>query len=191
MITLFEANLFTSTGVGTDLQIQNLIEQINNIRHMPSNYNTNDKCWRSSHIYKDIDWLLAELNVKISEAVDFYKKDVVFFESIKNKKFEIFYWTNVNSPMSRNQMHSHKSSLFSGVYYVQGTDTGALRLINPANILGDCNNFSPFTRDFYFNPTDRDLILWPSWIPHEVEINESERDRINIVFDIKLKKDQG
>jgi hypothetical protein len=111
----------------------------------------------------------------------------VFFNFKKNK-FEIFYWTNINAPLSRNVLHSHKNSIFSAVYYIQGTDTGALRLINPANTLGDCNRLSPFTRDFYFNPKDRDLILWPAWVPHEVEINESARERINIVFDIKLKE---
>jgi Xaa-Pro aminopeptidase len=34
---------------------------------------------------------------------------------------------------------------------------------------------------------DGDLILWPAWVPHEVETNFSDRERVNIVFDIGAK----
>jgi len=187
MITLFEANLFSSANVGDNLQLATLKTEIDGVRSIPSESNSNDKCWRSSYQYKNINWLISELQLKIDEAVEFYSKDIVFLKNFKKNKFEIFYWTNINAPLSRNVLHSHKNSIFSAVYYIQGTGTGSLRLINPANTLGDCNRLSPFTRDFYFNPKDRDLILWPAWVPHEVEINESTRERINIVFDIKLK----
>jgi len=188
MITLFDSVLETVPNVGNDEQLRSLLGQIENNRNEPSNNNTNDGCWRSSKKYKDIDWLIKEITSTVSNAIKYYSnKDQVFAEAVKNlniKDLKIFYWTNVNQPLSRNVIHSHKSAIFSGVYYLQGTDTGNLRFINPANILGECNNWSPFTRDFFYTPSDRDLTMWPSWLPHEVETNLSNRERINIAYDI-------
>jgi len=28
--------------------------------------------------------------------------------------------------------------------------------------------------------------VWPSWLPHEVEINKSTRQRINIVYNVRF-----
>jgi len=190
MISLYEAFLDASSNIGNDEQVSNLHSQIDKIRSVPSTSNTNDDCWRSAHKYNNIDWLLKAITTKVFSAIDYYsKKDRVFsdaFSQIDKTNLKIHYWTNINQPGSRNVMHSHKSAIFSGVYYLQGTETGSLRIINPANILGECNNLSPFTRDFYYDPKDRDLILWPSWLPHEVETNSSERERINIAYDVIL-----
>lgn len=190
MITLYEAVLDTSPNVGTDQQLSDLSKQISAIRNQPSTTQTNDRCWRSEHKYSNIDWLLKEITNKVFRAVEYYsERDTVFansFKKIDKRRLQIFYWTNINQPMSRNVLHSHKSAIFSGVYYIQGTGTGNLRIINPANILGECNNLSPFTRDFYYTPKDKDLILWPSWLPHEVDTNTSTRERINIAYDVIL-----
>jgi uncharacterized protein (TIGR02466 family) len=190
MISLYEAVLDASPSIGNDEQLKNLLDQISKLKSLPSVSNTNEGCWRSEHKYKDINWLLKEITSKVFRAIDYYnQKDAVFanaIQQIDKKQLQIFYWTNINQPNSRNTVHSHKSAIFSGVYYVQGTDTGALRIINPANILGECNSLSPFTRDFYYEPKDRDLILWPSWLPHEVEPNTSNRERINIAYDVIL-----
>jgi uncharacterized protein (TIGR02466 family) len=188
MISLYEAFLDSSSDIGNDEQVQELHKQINQIRNTPSTSDTNDGCWRSKHKYTNIDWLLKEITSKVFSAINYYSsKDEVFsnaFKQINNQALKIHYWTNINQPGTRNVMHSHKSAIFSGVYSLQGTNAGSLRIINPANILGECNNLSPFTRDFYYDPKDRDLILWPSWLPHEVDTNESTKERINIAYDV-------
>ena len=190
MIPLYQSFLDSSPNIGSDNQVNDLYTQIDQIRYQPSTTNTNELCWRSEKKFNNIDWLLKEITNKVFKAISYYSnKDSVFsnaFENINKEQLKIHYWTNINLPGSRNVMHSHKSAIFSGVYYVQGTDTGSLRIINPANILGECNNLSPFTRDFYYEPKDRDLILWPSWLPHEVETNTSKRERINIAYDVIL-----
>lgn len=184
---ILDASLFDKSNVGSLQDYNNLITEINSIRATTSVDATNDRCWRSMHNYANIDWLLTDVLNLVDQARDYYQTDSVFATSTKDQKAKIEYWTNINSPGSRNILHSHTKSHFSCVYYVQGTGTGDLRLINPANILGDCNRSAPYVRDFYFSPKDRDLILWPSWVPHEVEPNLSTRERINIVFDITLK----
>ena len=105
---------------------------------------------------------------------------------IKPREKIITYWTNINDPGSRNVPHSHKHSSFSGVYYLQANDTGAIVFLNSANVLSDCNILSPFTCHKVFEPNDGDLFIWPSWIPHEVDQNTSNKQRINIAFNIDL-----
>ena len=185
MITLFEASLFTKSNVGNNDQLNLLLQEINEERKNESISDTNDLCWRSAKKYKNTDWLIKNISSLVKEASEYYNlKDQVFKSAFNKDNLQIYYWTNVNQPYSRNVIHSHKNAVFSGVYYINGTDTGGLRIFNPANVLGDCNAISPFTRDFYFSPKDRDLILWPSWLPHEVDVNMSQRERINIAFDI-------
>ena len=35
-------------------------------------------------------------------------------------------------------------------------------------------------------PKDGDLFIWPAWIPHKVDRNESDRQRINLAFNINI-----
>jgi hypothetical protein len=185
-VSIFSADFFHRSNVGSD-KISQLQEEILTAKQTEPNVEyTNAGCWRSSRRYS-MSWLFDEVISLTNQAVEFYQdRDSVFRKSYKNQPFKINYWTNVNSPGARNVLHSHEDCCFSCVYYIQATGTGDLRLLNPANLLGRVNRTSPFTRDFYFSPTEGDLILWPSWVPHEVEPNLSNKDRINITFDITL-----
>ena len=88
---------------------------------------------------------------------------------------------------SGNVLHSHKFfSSFSGIYYIQGKDTGNLVFYNTQNLMHDCYTKSPFTKKFKMNPKDNSLVLFPSWVPHEVEENKSDRQRINIAFNVTI-----
>lgn len=184
---IIRADFFHKKDVGLD-KIPTLISEIYNyVNMMPSVENTNDNCWRSSVRFENIDWLLDEVIALVNNAVGYYKSlDPIFNKAEFKKPYKINYWTNVNKPGSRNVLHSHNGSHFACVYYVQAQDTGALRMINPANLIANCIPSAPYVRDFYFNPSAGDLILWPGWMPHEVEPNLSNKDRINIVFDIIL-----
>lgn len=179
--TILQADLFIQAGVGTPEQSTSVIQSLYNYKDtLPSSSQSNDGCWRINSPKLEIDWLWDVV-------IPVYKEAQLRY-SIPEHKLEIFYWANINSSMSRNVLHAHKDAVMSGVYYLQATDTGDLRFTNPANMLGDCNQYSPFADDSMFKPSDRDLIMWPSWMPHEVEPNCSTVDRVNIAFDIKFKR---
>ena len=114
--------------------------------------------------------------------------DFVFLnlsETIKKTDTEA--WVNVNSKGAGNILHSHKGVSFACVYYLQSKDTGNLVFSNPANILSyDCHDLSPFVHSKIVAPDDGDLIMWPSWVPHLVEPNMSDKDRINFLDHILL-----
>lgn len=188
--TLFRGDLFAISDVGTQYQRNDIIKQILIARKLDpdGSADSNHGCWRTMYPCEDIDWLLAEVEKLGREAAAFYSQEDPVYRNHNKSVCKIAYWANINQPKSRNVFHAHKPKHFSAVYYLQGKDTGGLRLINPANLLGDCNVKSPFVRDFTFIPNDGDLILWPAWVPHEVEPNYSDTERINLVFDLEFEE---
>ena len=100
-------------------------------------------------------------------------------------------WFNINKPGDSNMMHTHSQSIISGVYYVQvPRKSGDLIFHSPAAEL--ISSYLP--RD-YVNSYDRynscswsvapkegTVVLFPSWLRHHVEINESKKDRITLSF---------
>ena len=121
-----------------------------------------------------------------SEATIYYAEQDKHFRSLLSKSLNYDYWTNVNEIGSGNVLHSHKTYSFSGIYYIQGEDTGDLVFYNTQNLMYDCYIKSPFTKKFKMNPKDNSLVLFPSWVPHEVEENKSDRQRINIAFNVTI-----
>lgn len=187
MIPLLKSFLNVDSNIGTLEQRTELIQAIYNLKeNTPTTDFSNDNCWRSSNLNLP-DWLQMSVDKQIKECYSQYKEDDVFSYS-NRETYSYKHWVNVNAPGSRNVMHRHASAHLSCVYYLQGKDTGSLRICNPANILGDCNFSAPWVRDFAFTPNDGDLIMWPAWMPHEVETNLSSLDRVNIVFDIEFDK---
>lgn len=188
IISLIKSDLFID-NVGTTAQRQLLIEEIKllNSKNPKGTANTNPGCWRWKSPCSSIEWLMKDIINLLDSSVALYaREDIVFGQRQRLKLIEVDYWANINQPGSRNAIHSHKSAQFSAVYYLKTEGTGAITFANPANIMQDCNQGSPFTRDTRIEPKDGDLLIWPSWMPHEVETNFSNQERINLAFDIKV-----
>jgi len=188
--TLLRAEIFVAKNIGTFEQRQTLIDELYEVRELypdPMN-NSNPGCWRKANPCRDINWIMEDhLLPLINKAVTFYQNEDDYFGSrIQKDNINVEYWANINEPHSRNAIHDHKVAHFSACYYLQATDTGNINFVNPANMLAECNTGSPFVRDFRFKPRDGDLYLWPSWVPHEVETNFSQKDRVNLAFDFKV-----
>lgn len=93
-------------------------------------------------------------------------------------------WANINTKGNYNGQHTHEGEL-SGVFYCQVPENpGRLVLVNPAvrsyiSVIRS-NNFS-------INPERLALIMFPSWLEHYVEPNQSDDPRISISFNIGTK----
>ena len=156
-------------------------------RDVASMQHSNDGCWRARFNYDNAAWLFQKLEDSVNKALEFYlANDLTYKNRFNPQNLKLDMWTNINSPGSRNELHSHREYDLVAVYYVQATDTGGLVMYNPANLLNDCSPNSPFISKMVFQPKDGDLIIWPAWVPHEVEVNQSNKDRVCIAFNIKL-----
>lgn len=183
---ILDAYLVYESNVGSNEQREDLIKNLYHIKQTSDTLNfSNINCYRNNlnHVPS---WLYDKLQQLVNESYTTYLDDPVFNNNTSEFKYKC--WFNINSAKSRNVLHTHKENHLTCVYYLQGTDTGALRLLNPANVLSDCNPLSPWIKEIVIEPKNGDFFIWPAWIPHEVEPNYSNIDRINIVFNIDFCK---
>ena len=189
---LYHSDLFKKSDVGTEEQRKVLLDKINYLKenNIDSIDGSNIGCFRSTYVYgEELDWLRKIIKDFVVEISEFYMKyDETYKTQLSQgkQKIEMSFWTNVNEPGSKNVIHTHKDVSFACTYNLQTSGTGDLVFTNPANILNDCNQKSPYIRNVRVEPKDGDLLIWPAWVPHFVEENKSNKQRINIASNIKL-----
>lgn len=211
-IPLFYSDLFVEKNVGSTSEREKLLNFILSVdseirnKYKPvlsmddfvatySGYNSlsEDGCFRFNinDTISDFKWLCDAINKLVDDAINNYisldATHKIQVQKTKMRKSIALTWVNINDPESRIVLHEHKKGMFSFIYYIQSTDTGDLILRNQANVMNECNLKSPFVSAFSYPPEDGDLILFPSWIPHEVNTNKSNIQRINIAGQIVLK----
>jgi len=101
-------------------------------------------------------------------------------------------WVNVLAPGGFHSGHIHPHSVISGTYYVQ-TPPGcaALKLEDPRLPLMMAapprrTDAAPEQRSFvYLTPQAGEVVLWESWLRHEVPLHDAEEDRISISFNYR------
>jgi len=116
---------------------------------------------------------------------------VLAFLKVGHEGFELTgCWGNMNESGSSHKSHSHPNNFLSGVYYVQtqeGADTinfhdpraqtGIIR--PPVTELSNEN-----TDQVVVNIRDGMFLLFPSWLQHSVDANQSAETRISVSFNI-------
>jgi uncharacterized protein (TIGR02466 family) len=142
--------------------------------------------WHSSEILlpmpQDLRSLFSNLEVFVNE--NCFKE-----MGVPNLKFGNF-WVNINTPNSYNLAHDHQNSILSGVYYVSVPhdnmgdlvlhrgDTAEYFLKSDVERIGTrANSFVAVKK-----PIESVFYIFPSWVKHHVESNNSQGDRISIAF---------
>lgn len=102
-------------------------------------------------------------------------------------------WTTLNNSSEIDLAHCHPDSIFTAVYYVKGTgtpDNGSLILISPVTSLQhvvppeavEIKNRSN-SWNCAITPEAGKLVIFPSWIVHQVQRNRLDDDRLSIAID--------
>lgn len=113
---------------------------------------------------------------------------------IGNAKWEMdSFWINILNPLAAHSGHIHPHSVISGTYYVQTPDgAGALKLEDPRlpmmmNAPSPTKNAPLSAKRFvYEKPEPGTVMMWESWLRHEVTPNLGEDLRISISFNYSL-----
>ena len=99
-------------------------------------------------------------------------------------------WANINYQGGYNKPHVHPNALFSGVYYIK-TPPNCGRLIcqdprpgiqtcMPTRIKGEVPKY--LWREIHLQPQENRAIMFPAWLWHCVQPNESNDMRISVSF---------
>ena len=99
-------------------------------------------------------------------------------------------WANINYPGGYNKPHIHPNSLFSGVYYVHAQPNSGKLVCNdprpgiqtnmPTRVKGQPPKH--LWREIHLDPKPGRIIMFPAWLWHCVEPNESNDIRISVSF---------
>ena len=93
---------------------------------------------------------------------------------------------------TKSQNHIHKNSFWSGVYYFDdtyGDKAGSLSLRNPIHQLSsfspNCKELTSVTAtEIYIKPKSNTLVMFPSYVYHEVALHEEDNDRHSLAFNV-------
>ena len=99
-------------------------------------------------------------------------------------------WANINPPGGYNMPHVHPNALFSGVYYVKTPlNSGRLICNDPRQGIQTCmptrKKGEPpkhLWREVHLQPQENRAIIFPAWLWHTVEPNQSTEPRISVSF---------
>ena len=97
-------------------------------------------------------------------------------------------WINVNTPGAYNVTHTHPNSDYTFVYYL--TDSDAPIVLDCPDTFARYNHIVSVKKEYAtqygiqtgyrIQPKKGDILIFPSYIPHSVETNLSDTDRISI-----------
>ena len=103
-------------------------------------------------------------------------------------------WANINPPGGMNRAHQHPNSLWSGVLYKAPKNSGHLKIDDPrssAAMLDQTKrkrtSTSRLFRETHYEPVAGRCIMFPSWLMHCVDPNESNDIRISVSFNFLQK----
>ena len=104
-------------------------------------------------------------------------------------------WANINPPGGMNRAHQHPNSLWSGVYWIKTPkNCGRLRIDDPRSPAAmvrprqkEGKKPDRLWRETHYEPIAGRCIMFPSWLMHCVDPNESNDIRISVSFNFLQK----
>ena len=139
----------------------------------------------------DLPWrvpVFGELLKELNRHVAAFAKELEF--DLQGRKLVMdSLWINILPPGGIHSSHIHPHSVVSGTFYVTIPEgASALKLEDPR--LGFMMaapprkaKAKPENRQFaYMKPVPGTVLLWESWLRHEVPLNEAESERISVSF---------
>ena len=147
---------------------------------------SNSGGWQSNNIFADDDFF-SEFSLEIEKQANSFAKEIELCQKVKLRNL----WININGYKDLNTRHTHPNCLISGVFYVKVPDESSrIRFFHPAFHLmmrewPKTLKFNNCTSSIWdMNPKKGRLLLFPSWLEHEVSANLSQENRISISFNI-------
>lgn len=139
----------------------------------------------------DLPWrfpIFKELVKILNKHVAVFTKDLQFDLGDKKLKLDSL-WINILPEGGIHTSHIHPHSVVSGTTYIAMPEgTSAIKFEDPRLPMmmaapGRIADARPELRSFiYAKPVAGDVLLWESWLRHEVPMNMSEEDRISVSF---------
>jgi len=169
-------------------------KEIENIIEGPHLQNVSNIFSQDSYIFNG---KLKNIKQFCEEQLKIYVKEVI------NPKEELdFYitqsWLNITKPGEFHHEHCHSNSIISGVFYISTVEDDRITFGDPNVKVKEIRKIPPEAYTMYnattwvFPAINDGLILFPSWLDHQVEPNKkATTDRISISFNTYVRGTLG
>jgi len=143
---------------------------------------TNQQGWQSKNVSTEAG-VLTEFRSVLDEVVAKCSRSV----ELPNLKF-MNLWFNINPPGAYNTLHNHQDSVLSGVYYIDVPESnmGNIEFLRDDDMpyyMPPLKKYNQFTsQKAVYKPEAGMLLLFPSWLKHQVLSNQSNSDRYSLSF---------
>jgi len=151
---------------------------------------TNMNGWHSQTNMHEKPEYKALVDLLFSAQAHIYKEEL-----LDNEPHLGNMWANINPSGGFNRPHTHPNSLWSGVYYVKAPkNSGHLKIEDPkpSSLIsrprrkeGQLPNY--LWNEVHFEPIAGRLIMFPAWLNHCVDPNQSNDIRISVSFNFLQK----
>ena len=148
---------------------------------------TNIAGWQSNNTIQQLPEFTV-INRRILQACERIAESQHFIPGLT---FDHQAWVNISPPGSSNQVHYHANCYFSGVYYVSldAPQCGSIFFRDPRTASRmmpfPATKQTPFTAsEVRMPPEPGRLYIFPGWLEHGVEVNQSDSDRVSISFNV-------
>ena len=151
---------------------------------------TNIQGWHSTTNMNDLPQFK-----KLVDMLYACQKTIYEQEHYESEPFLGNMWANINPPGGMNRAHQHPNSLWSGVYYVKAPkNCGHLKIDDPRASAAmwrprqkDEEKPPRLYRETEYEPIVGRCIMFPSWLMHCVDPNNSNDIRISVSFNFLQK----
>ena len=102
-------------------------------------------------------------------------------------------WAIINKKNNLNTIHTHPNNYLSAAYYVKAAkDCGKIKFLNPVEMAKErypkLENPTEFNQNgIEIQPREGDLLIFPAYLMHGVNRNQTDEDRIVISFNVDIK----
>ena len=104
-------------------------------------------------------------------------------------------WLNVTSKDEYHHKHAHPNSYLSGVLYIK-TDEDGIKFFKPYNqyqqLKPEIENWNLYNSEsWWFDVSDKMIVLFPSYLEHMVETKQNNSNRISLSFNTFINGNLG
>lgn len=184
MIDVLFPTLVYSENIGTTLDNNILYKKALDIR------NISPKSSKDFNVYNTLDIADIRSDPDISKLVTICKDHVKNFADKMGAQYSNIFvrdcWLNVYDENDFQEIHTHIYSHISLVYYVKVPENSGDLFILAPDYLTNTAPIRCSVNSVKYMPTESDIIIFKSNVPHRVSPNKSKEHRVSIAMNFIL-----